>query len=93
MLGCGPTQTWPAWWQRGSCSSGFAVVAHLAPSPSTLSAKQWAVAAVVLSLGCFPTGGWVLFLGTLLLTSQQCKSNSLTLLEILETKHGNREVV
>lgn len=33
MLGCGPTQTWPAWWQRGSCSSGFAVVAHLAPSP------------------------------------------------------------
>lgn len=91
MLGCGPTQTWPAWWQRDSCSSGFAVVAHLAPSPRHSQCQAVGSGSCGVVTRVFPPR-W-LFLGTLLLTSQQCKSNSLTLLEILETKHGNREVV
>lgn len=63
------------------------------PVLGLLSVEPWVAAAAVFSLGCFPMGGWLLSLSTWSLTDSTCKTNSLLLLEILDTKHGNGDVV
>ena len=56
----------------------------------SLLSYRWGSSCVFTKM--FPTGGCVLFLGSLLVITYHCKFNFLSYLKMLGTKNSNREV-